>query len=116
MSVCVCVCFPSQAVVQCEQVRSELARQRERLEQELEAQQQRIAQARDSARHQANKEKEELAQTVKLTHTHTSHTHRRRGFVNWTNRIPHTWECIYNCRPQLLPVVCLETDSIHGAC
>ncbi|XP_031434964.1 serologically defined colon cancer antigen 8 homolog [Clupea harengus] len=54
----------TQAVVQCEQVRSELARQRERLEQELEAQQQRIAQARDSARHQANKEKEELAQTV----------------------------------------------------
>lgn len=53
-----------QAVVQCEHVLAELARQRERLEKELALEQEKIAQARDAARSESKREKEELAQMV----------------------------------------------------
>ncbi|KAJ8387332.1 hypothetical protein AAFF_G00158280 [Aldrovandia affinis] len=54
----------TEAMVHCEQVRSELSRQRERLERELAAEQERISRAREEARGEARKEKEELAKTV----------------------------------------------------
>lgn len=54
----------SQALVQSEHVLTELARQRERLEKELALEQEKIAQARDAARSESKREKEELAQMV----------------------------------------------------
>lgn len=54
----------SQAVVHCEHVLAELARQRERLEKELALEQEKIVQARDAARSESKREKEELAQMV----------------------------------------------------
>ncbi|KAG7334233.1 hypothetical protein KOW79_002640 [Hemibagrus wyckioides] len=54
----------TKAVVQCEHVLAELARQRERLEKELALEQEKIAQARDAARSESKREKEELAQMV----------------------------------------------------
>ncbi|XP_047668487.1 serologically defined colon cancer antigen 8 homolog isoform X2 [Tachysurus fulvidraco] len=54
----------TKAQVQCEHVLAELARQRERLEKELALEQEKIAQARDAARSESKREKEELAQMV----------------------------------------------------
>ncbi|GAA6110495.1 serologically defined colon cancer antigen 8 homolog isoform X1 [Tachysurus ichikawai] len=54
----------TKALVQCEHVLAELARQRERLEKELALEQEKIAQARDAARSESKREKEELAQMV----------------------------------------------------
>ncbi|XP_035255633.1 serologically defined colon cancer antigen 8 homolog isoform X2 [Anguilla anguilla] len=54
----------TEALVQCEQIRSELIRQRERLERELVAEQEKISQVREEARGEARKEKEELAKMV----------------------------------------------------
>lgn len=56
----------SQALVQCEHVLAELTRQRERLEKELALEQEKIAQARDAARSESKREKEELAQMVTI--------------------------------------------------
>lgn len=53
-----------QALVQCEHFHNELTRQRERLERELASEQEKISQAREAARSESKKEKEELAQTV----------------------------------------------------
>ncbi|XP_036429736.1 serologically defined colon cancer antigen 8 homolog [Colossoma macropomum] len=54
----------TKALVQCEHMHAELARQRERLEKELASEQEKISQARESARSESKREKEELAQTV----------------------------------------------------
>ncbi|KAB5581896.1 hypothetical protein PHYPO_G00180830 [Pangasianodon hypophthalmus] len=54
----------TKALVQCEHVFAELARQRERLEKELALEQEKIAQARGAARSESKREKEELAQMV----------------------------------------------------
>uniref|UniRef100_A0A8B9HU73 Serologically defined colon cancer antigen 8 n=1 Tax=Astyanax mexicanus TaxID=7994 RepID=A0A8B9HU73_ASTMX len=54
----------TKALVQCENVLAELARQRERLEKELASEQQNISQAKESARSESKREKEELALTV----------------------------------------------------
>lgn len=54
----------SQALVQSEHVLAELARQRERLEKELALEQEKIAQARDAARSESKREKEELTHMV----------------------------------------------------
>ncbi|KAI4892057.1 hypothetical protein NFI96_022364, partial [Prochilodus magdalenae] len=54
----------TKALVQCEHMHAELARQRERLEKELASEQEKIFQARESARSESKREKEELAQTV----------------------------------------------------
>ncbi|KAM9477885.1 serologically defined colon cancer antigen 8 homolog [Clarias gariepinus] len=54
----------TKALVQCEHVLAELARQRERLEKELASEQEKISQARNAARSESKKEKEELAQMV----------------------------------------------------
>ncbi|XP_056327046.1 serologically defined colon cancer antigen 8 homolog isoform X2 [Danio aesculapii] len=54
----------TRALVQCEHFHSELTRQRERLERELASEQDKISQAREAARSESKKEKEELAQTV----------------------------------------------------
>ncbi|XP_066535095.1 serologically defined colon cancer antigen 8 homolog isoform X2 [Hoplias malabaricus] len=54
----------TKALVQCERVYAELTRQRERLEKELASEQEKISQARESARSESKREKEELAQTV----------------------------------------------------
>ncbi|XP_022540666.1 serologically defined colon cancer antigen 8 homolog isoform X1 [Astyanax mexicanus] len=54
----------TKALVQCENVLAELARQRERLEKELASEQQKISQAKESARSESKREKEELALTV----------------------------------------------------
>jgi len=53
-----------QALVQCEHFHNELTRQRERLERELASEQEKISQAREAARSESKKEKEELSQTV----------------------------------------------------
>ncbi len=53
-----------QALVQCEHFHNELTRQRERLERELASEQEKISQAREAARLESKKEKDELAQTV----------------------------------------------------
>lgn len=53
-----------QALVQCDHFHSELTRQRERLERELACEQEKISQAREAARAESRKEKEELVQTV----------------------------------------------------
>ncbi|KAF7710637.1 serologically defined colon cancer antigen 8 homolog isoform X1 [Silurus meridionalis] len=54
----------TKAHVHCEHVLAELARQRERLDKELALEQEKIAQARNAARSESKKEKEELAQMV----------------------------------------------------
>ncbi|KAL7877564.1 hypothetical protein SRHO_G00042070 [Serrasalmus rhombeus] len=54
----------TKALVQCEHMHAELTRQRERLEKELASEQEKISQARESARSESKREKEELAQTV----------------------------------------------------
>uniref|UniRef100_A0A9J7ZSC8 SHH signaling and ciliogenesis regulator sdccag8 n=1 Tax=Cyprinus carpio carpio TaxID=630221 RepID=A0A9J7ZSC8_CYPCA len=54
----------TRALVQCEHFHNELTRQRERLERELASEQEKISQAREAARLESKKEKEELAQTV----------------------------------------------------
>ncbi|KAJ8248119.1 hypothetical protein GJAV_G00238530 [Gymnothorax javanicus] len=54
----------TEALVQCDQMRSELIRQRERLEQELVAEHTKISRAREEARAETRKEKEELANMV----------------------------------------------------
>lgn len=54
----------TKALVQCENVLAELARQRERREKELASEHQKISQAKDLARSESKREKEELAQTV----------------------------------------------------
>ncbi|KAI1886404.1 hypothetical protein AGOR_G00213670 [Albula goreensis] len=54
----------TEALVQLEQMRSELRRQRERWERELVAEQQKISQAREEAHSEARKDKQELAETV----------------------------------------------------
>lgn len=54
----------TRALVQCEHFNNELTRQRERLERELACEQEKISQAREAARAESRKEKEELAQTV----------------------------------------------------
>ncbi|KAJ8360262.1 hypothetical protein SKAU_G00167870 [Synaphobranchus kaupii] len=54
----------TEALVQCEQMRSELSRQRERLERELMAEQEKISRMREEVRGEARKEKEELAKMV----------------------------------------------------
>lgn len=55
--------------MQFEHVNAELARQRERLEKELASEQQKISQARESARFESKREKEELAQTVSMSNS-----------------------------------------------
>ncbi|KAL4640826.1 hypothetical protein GN956_G11663 [Arapaima gigas] len=52
------------ALVQCDQLRKELAGLRERLEKELAAEQERVTQAREEVQGEARKDKEVLAQTV----------------------------------------------------
>ncbi|KAG1950817.1 serologically defined colon cancer antigen [Pimephales promelas] len=54
----------TRALVQCEHFHNELTRQRERLERELASEQEKISQAREAARSESKKEKEELSQTV----------------------------------------------------
>ncbi|XP_060781616.1 serologically defined colon cancer antigen 8 homolog isoform X2 [Neoarius graeffei] len=54
----------TKALVQSEHVLAELARQRERLEKELALEQEKIAQARDAARSESKREKEELTHMV----------------------------------------------------
>uniref|UniRef100_A0A672L6W4 Serologically defined colon cancer antigen 8 homolog n=1 Tax=Sinocyclocheilus grahami TaxID=75366 RepID=A0A672L6W4_SINGR len=54
----------TRALVQCEHFHNELTRQRERLEREKASEQEKISQAREAARLESKKEKEELAQTV----------------------------------------------------
>ncbi|MBN3309258.1 SDCG8 protein, partial [Amia calva] len=52
------------ALVQCDQLRSELGRQRERLEKELAGEQEKMGRARETAREEVKKEKEQLAETA----------------------------------------------------
>lgn len=54
----------TRALVQCDHFHSELTRQRERLKRELACEQEKISQAREAARAENRKEKEELVQTV----------------------------------------------------
>uniref|UniRef100_W5NE82 SHH signaling and ciliogenesis regulator sdccag8 n=1 Tax=Lepisosteus oculatus TaxID=7918 RepID=W5NE82_LEPOC len=54
----------TRALVQCEQLQRELSRQRQHLERELAAEQEKIGKARDAAREEAKREKEELAATA----------------------------------------------------
>lgn len=53
-----------QALVQCDHFHNELMRQRERLGRELACEQEKISQAKEAARAENRKEKEELVQTV----------------------------------------------------
>lgn len=54
----------TRALVQCEHFHNELTRQRERLERELASEQDKISQAREAARSESKKEREELMQTL----------------------------------------------------
>ncbi|KAK1791521.1 hypothetical protein P4O66_013521, partial [Electrophorus voltai] len=56
--------FQQAALVQCEHIQAELARQRERLEKTLASEQEKISQARTIAQAEGKREKEKLAQAV----------------------------------------------------
>lgn len=101
-SLCVMdVFFFFQALVQCEHVLAELARQRERLEKELALEQGKIAQARDAARSESKKEKEELAQMVNTfsrvtdLNTFIRFLHKAFKYEQWRARANHKETCFF---------------------
>ncbi|XP_056616176.1 serologically defined colon cancer antigen 8 homolog [Triplophysa dalaica] len=73
----------TRALVQCDHFHNELMRQRERLERELACEQEKISQAKEAARAESRKEKEELVQTVTSLSQRVAEV---EGLLEWGKR------------------------------